>query len=149
MLNGAKAPGGAIAQAVDLMIAPVVTQRRLDAPVPSQAVSAIAKLAADKGLSEKGLAAAARHLLDTRKVTVKPSDFEAAMGHASVALADKVTVHRGTAQWAAWYRHLSDTKPSWARLMRDSREWFVDAEWPPSAKASTSLGASDQPGGQP
>ncbi len=133
VLDGAKAPGGAIAKAVELLIAPVVTQRRLDAPVPQQAVTAIARLAVAKGLSEKGLAAAARYLLDTRKVTVKPSDFEAAMSHASVALADKVTVRRGTAQWAAWHRHLSEIKPSWGRLMGDASEWFVDAEWPPAA----------------
>jgi hypothetical protein len=122
--------------ALDVLVAPVVAQRRLDAPVASVAVRAIASHVATRGLTERQLAAAARFLLETRKATVKPSDFDLALDQGVVKMAEKITIRRGTPEWEAWAGHLRRTRPSMAAHMDGCGTWFVDSPFPPQPQSS-------------
>jgi len=120
---------------LDLLVAPIVTTRRLDAPSASAAIDAIVGYAVSKGLGEKGLRAAAGHL-SGRRATVKPSDFEdairfgASVEHARATM-PAIVIRRGDMAWADWLAHVAATEGAEAAAAIEADgELRAPCRWP-------------------
>lgn len=133
---------------IDLLLAPVVTQRRLDAPSASGTLASLADWPKAAEASDAVLQAAAAWLLETRKATVKPADFQDALKADHVRAADQVWLERHSPEWWAWVRHLEAQpgKRSLVPHIRECSRWAFPSAMPPAGERSASRpdGGSDE-----
>lgn len=107
---------------IDDLIAPLVRQRRFDAPSPEEALRALANGIARHGLSATERSAIVAKLLAARKVTVKPADIEDAV-KVAVAHRPQAPQVRGDAALSARWPEVETALA--ARLGRDvTAAWF-------------------------
>lgn len=131
---------------IDLLLAPVVTQRRLDAPSASGTLANLADWPKAADASDAVLQAAAAWLLETRKATVKPADFQDALKADHVRAADQVWLDRHSPEWWAWVRHLQAQpgKRSLVPHIRECSRWAFPSAMPPAGEPRPSAGTAHE-----
>lgn len=131
---------------IDLLLAPVVTQRRLDAPSASGTLASLADWPKAADASDAVLRAAAAWLLETRKATVKPADFQDALRADHVRAADQVWLERGSPEWLAWVRWLEAQpgKRSLVPHIRECSRWAFPSAMPPAGEPRPSAGTEHE-----
>lgn len=121
-----------LAPAIDAVLVPLLAQRRFSAADHAAAFLEIIDRAA--GLPEEHLAKVLDLVLAAGVQTVKPQrvlDAIEAVRKGGLML----VVANGSAEFAAWQRHLEHKTPSLAALMARSPKWQVPSPWPPKDAA--------------
>jgi hypothetical protein len=120
------------ARVLDLLLAPVVSQRRLDAPSLRMSLVALADWPKLGQQADAVLMAAAKHLLDTRKASVKPADIQEAIEAPHVQAAGQFLIRAPSRQWDAWLAYMRALRSPLVRHIESCTAWTYPTEWPPS-----------------
>lgn len=133
------------ARVIELLLRPVVTRLRVDAPSVEGSLKALADWGKARQASDKVLRAAAARVLEQRKSSVKVADLSDALVHPAVRAADLVKVSAGSAEWAAWLDHERRKSPTFATTIEGCSSWLFPSRWPPGHAETGAPGTEGAP----